>query len=60
MTNLKILVDRWKGLVAKSKCYCFFFFRLLACHATIAALPLNLPQTKENNLSGQGIIYLNL
>jgi len=36
------------------------FFWFLACHATIAALPLNLPQTKENNLSGQGIIYRNL
>jgi len=37
---------------------CFWF---LARHAMIVALPLNLPQTKDNNPSGtQGIIYLNL
>jgi hypothetical protein len=37
------------------------FFWFLARHATIAASPLNLLQTKENNPSGtQGIIYLNL
>ena len=36
-------------------------FWFLARHATIAASPLNLTQTKENNPSGtQGIIYLNL
>jgi len=36
------------------------FFWFLACHAMIAFSPLNLPQTKENNPSGQGILYLYL
>ena len=27
---------------------CLFFGVLLNCHATIAASPLNLPQTKDN------------
>ena len=49
-----------EGFGRQKQVLLFFFFWFLACHATIVASPLNLTQTKENNLSGQGIIYLNL
>ena len=52
----KLLVARWRGLVAKDKCLFFWF---LACHATIAASPLISQQNEKSNLSGtQGIITL--